>query len=491
MPAEFTGEQKLRIVLESIIRGVPRDDQCKKYGITPEQFQTWHDHLIKNGGRIYEQTGSNAGRGSNHTKKIRTRKIKYVPWYIKFLLILSIFSNLAAGIVWAVWNWSVQPVEPGLIVDAEPSVSQIEIADDNTSLVKDITTQPPELDDLIEQVDQFGKLSDDGTVRGMKAPLSGNSPRPNLEEMLAPALKLPEPPSSLELGNRVDFIDQTYEAKHVVYLIDAGSYQLKGPNAVERFESMKLSVLESLTKLSANSYFNLVLCWNLRESHALGKTILRANDENKRYATEWITSLGTTPDLLKEGRNQFYPKELLYAQVLPGVVGPWYGLATAMSYDPDVVFFLAGNMPDFSPDEVSRNDFNGLGITRDTNLLANPQSAGVGQGLNSLIRKTAGYWLVALQSERDLPDNAEEIEEIALKRLGIDSSLPGLSFQKHAIPWGKSFDNFLAGLELGISKIPQVYVFQTLQEHTRWPTSLQKSMAEFCESTRGNLSVFP
>lgn len=491
MPAEFTGEQKLRIVLESIIRGVPRDEQCKKYGITSEQFQTWHDHLIKNGGSIYEQKGSNAGRSTSQAKKIRSRKVKYVPWYIKFLLILSIFSNLAAGIVWAVWNWSVQGVELGSMVDAEPSIFQIEVTDHNSSLVKDIATQPPELDDLIEQVDQFGKLSDDGIENGLETPDLGKNSKANLEEMLAPALKLPEPPSNLELGNRVDFIDQTYEAKHVVYLIDVGSYQLKGPNGVERLESMKLSVLESLTKLSANSYFNLVLCWNLRESHALGKTILRANDENKRYATEWITSLGTSPELLKEGRNQFYPKELLYAQVLPGVVGPWYGLATAMSYDPDIVFFLAGNMPDFSPDEVSRNDFNGLGITMDTNLLANPQSAGVGQGLNSLIRKTAGYWLVALQSERNLPDNAKEIEEIALKRLGIDSSLPGLSFQKHSIPWEKAFDNFLAGLELGIAKIPQVHVFQTLPEHTRWPTSLQKSMAEFCESTRGNLSVFP
>ena len=491
MPAEFTGEQKLRIVLESIIRGVPGDDQCKKYGITSEQFQRWHDHLIKNGGSIYEKTGPNTGRGSSHANKVRTRKIKYVPWYIKLLLILSIFSNLAAGIVWIVWNLTVQPVELGPNVGAESSISQIAIPDDNTSSVKNITMQSPDLDDLIEQVDQFGKLSDDGAVRGMKEPYSGNSPKPNLEEMLAPALKLPDPPSSLELENRVEFIGQTYEAKHVVYLIDVGSYQLKGPNAVERLESMKLSVLESLTKLSTNSYFNLVLCWNLRESHALGKTILRANDENKRYATEWITSLGKTPELLKEGRNQFYPKELLYAQVLPGVVGPWYGLATAMSYDPDVVFFLAGNMPDFSPDEVSRNDFNGLGINMDTNLLADPQSAGVGQGLNSLIRKTAGYWLIALQSERNLPDNSEEIEEIALKRLGIDSSLPGLNFQKHSIPWDKAFDNFLAGLGLGISKIPQVHVFQTLQEHTRWPTSLQKTMAEFCESTRGNLSIFP
>ncbi|MDC0368622.1 hypothetical protein OAN13_02910 [Opitutales bacterium] len=491
MPAEFTGEQKLRIVLESIIRGVPRDDQCKKYGITSEQFQTWHDHLIKNGGRIYEQTGSGSARLSTQGRKTRSRKVKYVPWYIKFLLILSIFSNLAAGIVWAVWYWSVNPHERSPIPSAGQLISQVDGLDGNTSELEGRSDRPIELDDLIEQVDQFGKLSDDGIENGLETPDLGKNSKANLEEMLAPALKLPEPPSSLELGNRVDFIDQTYEAKHVVYLIDVGSYQLKGPNAVERLESMKLSVLESLTKLSANSYFNLVLCWNLRESHALGKTILRANDENKRYATEWITSLGTSPELLKEGRNQFYPKELLYAQVLPGVVGPWYGLATAMSYDPDIVFFLAGNMPDFSPDEVSRNDFNGLGINLDTNLLANPQSAGVGQGLNSLIRKTAGYWLVALQSERNLPDNAEEIEEIALKRLGIDSSLPGLSLQKHSIPWEKAFDNFLAGLELGIAKIPQVHVFQTLQEHTRWPTSLQKSMAEFCESTRGNLSVFP
>ena len=76
MPAEFTGEQKLRIVLESIIRGVPKDEQCKKYGITEEQFQTWHDHLIKNGGKIYEMGSSRRSRVS------RKQKIRFVPWYI-------------------------------------------------------------------------------------------------------------------------------------------------------------------------------------------------------------------------------------------------------------------------------------------------------------------------------------------------------------------------------------------------------------------------
>ena len=89
MPAEFTGEQQLRIVLESIIRGVPKEEQCKKYGITDEQFQAWHDHLIKNGGKIYEMGPSRASRPT------RTRKVKFVPWYVKLLLILSIFSNLS------------------------------------------------------------------------------------------------------------------------------------------------------------------------------------------------------------------------------------------------------------------------------------------------------------------------------------------------------------------------------------------------------------
>ena len=91
MPAEFTGEQKLRIVLESIIRGVPREEQCKKYSITPEQFQTWHDHLIKNGGKIYEPGALRSGRSS------RTKKVKFTPWYVSSLLAISILLNLGGG----------------------------------------------------------------------------------------------------------------------------------------------------------------------------------------------------------------------------------------------------------------------------------------------------------------------------------------------------------------------------------------------------------
>ena len=47
----------------------------------------------------------------------------------------------------------------------------------------------------------------------------------------------------MALEHRVEFLDQSYEGKHVVYVVDAGSYQLKGPKAVQRLEEMKLAVL--------------------------------------------------------------------------------------------------------------------------------------------------------------------------------------------------------------------------------------------------------
>ena len=35
---DLTGEQKLRIVLESIIRKIPKEEQCQKYGISKRIF---------------------------------------------------------------------------------------------------------------------------------------------------------------------------------------------------------------------------------------------------------------------------------------------------------------------------------------------------------------------------------------------------------------------------------------------------------------------
>ena len=45
-----------------------------------------------------------------------------------------------------------------------------------------------------------------------------------------------------------------------------------------------------------------------------------------------------------------------------GLLGPWYGLTTAISYDPDLVFVFSGNLPSFSMDESADVPFQELDI---------------------------------------------------------------------------------------------------------------------------------
>ena len=88
MSTEFSGEQKLRIVLESIIRNVPKSEQSKKYGVSEEEFQSWHDHLIQNGGKIFASSAESKSPLSRPSKK----KIGALA---KFFLIISLLTNLA------------------------------------------------------------------------------------------------------------------------------------------------------------------------------------------------------------------------------------------------------------------------------------------------------------------------------------------------------------------------------------------------------------
>jgi len=91
MPEELSGEQKLRIVLESIIRNVPKEEQCQKYEISEEEYQGWHDHLITNGGKIFDPDF-----GSVRTRVKRVRKMSALS---KLFLILSVLGNLACIVI--------------------------------------------------------------------------------------------------------------------------------------------------------------------------------------------------------------------------------------------------------------------------------------------------------------------------------------------------------------------------------------------------------
>ena len=67
--AELSGEQKLdRFGID-----YSKDSQggaCSKYKISESQFQSWHDQLVNNGGKIFEEDFSYSSRSSRKSRKL-------------------------------------------------------------------------------------------------------------------------------------------------------------------------------------------------------------------------------------------------------------------------------------------------------------------------------------------------------------------------------------------------------------------------------------
>ena len=479
--SEFTGEQKLRIVLESILRDVPKSEQCKKYGITEAEFDSWNHKLVTDGGRIYDEykPASSVERGPLLLK---------MKSYGKIGIILSILANLGALLFLAVWlsidnEEKVEPLETVVeIVENVPGAySEIE----NPLVVGNERLNTgeilPDKEDLESLVAGFDSAAEDSALP--------------LESLLADPLSLPSPEvltpvNPEDLNVEIMLFDKVYQGKHVVYVLDASVYMVENNASAQRFEKMRSALMDSIINLSTNSYFNLVIYWNLREAAALGRTIIRANQENKKLAIDWLSSLSGDAIELKEKRNRFYQKELLFANPLPGIIGPWYGVSTAVSYDPDVIFVLSGNTAAFVPGEVPKSHYSRLGVNPLRSPISIDQNVTRIETVSDITRQTAFKWLSSIEALTNLPSSPAEVEEIALKRLG----LWGTSLSANGgipIPWKKVFEFFLTGLEFNFSEVPRSHFFVYLPEHTAWPHDLSRTVQDFAISSKGSFVINP
>ena len=479
--SEFTGEQKLRIVLESILRDVPKSEQCKKYGITEAEFDSWNHKLVTDGGRIYDEykPASSVELGPLLVK---------LKSYGKIGIILSILANLGVLLFLAVWlsidnEEKVEPLETVVeIVENVPSAySEIE----NPLVVGNERLNTgeilPDKEDLESLVAGFDSAAEDSALP--------------LESLLADPLSLPSPEvltpvNPEDLNVEVMLFDKVYQGKHVVYVLDASVYMVENNASAQRFEKMRSALMDSIINLSTNSYFNLVIYWNLREVAALGRTIIRANQENKKLAIDWLSSLSGDAIELKEKRNRFYQKELLFANPLPGIIGPWYGVSTAVSYDPDVIFVLSGNTAAFVPGEVPKSHYSRLGVNPLRSPISIDQNVTRIETVSDITRQTAFKWLSSIEPLTNLPSSPAQVEEIALKRLG----LWGTSLSTNGgipIPWKKVFEFFLTGLEFNFSEVPRSHFFVYLPEHTAWPHDLSRTVQDFAISSKGSFVINP
>ena len=481
---ELSGEQKLRIVLESIIRKVPIKEQCQKYGIQEGDFTAWQEHFTQNGGKIFEPDFGRLQTSSGITTNKKTGTLTKVG------LTFSLLVNIALLCIGGVYFF--KEIEKPVVAQALPD--QVSPLDSPLHFA-----QPKNDFPKISEASTVGKASKEIDELILSAQEDGlQKGKTDLESLLANPLELPVPqiipPADIysDINSEVTFMGKSYEGRHVVYILDVGDYVLQGDGAVERFEKMKNAVLSSMVTLSPNSYFNLILYWNLREASALGKTILKANRENVKFAIDWITGLGNSLEDLRENRNQFVPKELLYLKPLPGVVGPWFALGLGITFDPDLIFILSGNSVAFPMSAVPKSHFNGLDLNQRSLLNGSAQTepSQSTSPLTSLIKQTARKWLVSLEPPGSLPDNVLEIEKIALRRLGLTEEFASAKTAV-SIPWEKVFQNFLSSLEVNAQMIPQTNFFLCMPPHIRWPNDLFNTASEFAESSKGGLVENP
>jgi hypothetical protein len=480
--SEFTGEQKLRIVLESILRNVPKSEQCQKYGITEAEFDSWNHKLVTDGGRIYDEY-------KPATSVERTPMLTNLKSLGKVGIILSILINLGALCFLGVWLLTDDDVET-----ATAPLTEVEIVEDIPEAYTELESPIVGGGNLPSQDDGEPQEEDlESFIAGFDTPPNDSSLP--LESLLADPLQLPNPEvlspvNPEDLNAEVMLFNKVYQGKHVVYVLDASVYMVENNQSAQRFGKMRSALMDSIINLSTNSYFNLVIYWNLREAAALGRTIIRANQENKKLALDWLSSLDGDSANLKEKRNRFYQKELLFANPLPGIIGPWYGVSTAVSYDPDIIFVLSGNTAAFAPNEVPKSHYSRLGVNPFASPVSKDQNKTVASTVSDLTRQTAFKWLSSIEPLSKLPSNPTEVEEIALKRLGLWGGSTSVNGGM-TIPWKKVFEFFLTGLEFNFSEVPKSHFFVYLPEHTAWPHDLSRTVQDFAISSKGSFVVNP
>ena len=470
MAEQIQGEEKLRIVLESIIRNVPKEEQCEKYGVTEQEFETWRETLMRDGGKIYD------------APEPVVVKAGVAGLFTKLIFAMSVVANLVlvGGVVaWKMgWLGTVDKPEPevaGAPGDGSPDPVSSLLDDSPAPAGASRPSAPPRTPDPPEP----GASVSRPPVR----PPSGD---------FSPTVSVPENPRAPMLSSggaprfSIDAFGMNVPGRNVVFALDLSDYMTNTVQAQTRFRTLKTQLRAAVSGLSVNARFNLLLFRGLREVEMMGRTSLPANQENKGVALAWLRDVGEPGENESETRNRHYTESDLLDRPPEGVVGPWYALAAAMNFDPGVVFVLTGDCSTLRPADFSVVDKGDLNVAAGGNRSArwkdwNEQV--------TTLRLTAVKWLQASKEEQELlPADAKTLETLALRRLGVSLPPEPAGSSDSSWPWKQVYDKFQAGLRAsGASQLPITHFIVTLPEGGRWPADLTEAAREFARANQGGL----
>lgn len=467
MAKHFSGEEKLRIVLESIIRSISKDEQCKKYECSETDFDAWREHLVTNGGKVFEP-----GYGVVATK---SNKSSGGGWFSKIVLTLSILANLAIASAALAWQmkWidfgSYLPVH-GVASTAEPSSPPVS---------RHLSATMPGTDrkggETLESLLLAAKSStakQDALTSSGSVPSSTKAPLfSGLHGRVRPTYE-------------IDAFGVRTPGRQIVFALDASDYMTRG-NRVGRFRELKNKLQLAISGLSAKSYFNLLIFRNLREVEMFGKTILPADSTNKSMAIKWIKEIGE-PYENKQAASIRRPNDSdIVEKPPPGTVGPWYALYCAIkNYEPDAVFVLTGECSSMRPQDFSvvESDQSGLKEANDPGDLKKWEQQ------TKTLRLTAVKWLLASMKAAEVtPTTQDELELLALARLQMTLPPKPRVSSGGSWPWRDVYDKFRVALNEEETHLPIVHFVVALPEGVTWPADLTETTGEFARMAKGQL----
>jgi hypothetical protein len=481
MAKYFSGDEKLRIVLESIIRGISKDEQCKKYECSETDFDVWREHLVNNGGKVFEP-----GYGLVASQ---SKKSSGGGWLSRLLLTLSILANLAVVSVALAWKmkWidfeSYFPIHE--VVSATEPSSSPDRHHSTATLPKGVLKGGETLDSLLLSQQSSPAKQDSSTSTG---------PSDSLESSALPSAMVSDPSSAKAplfsgLAGKarptfeIDAFGVRTPGRLVVFALDASDYMTRG-NRVGQFRELKNKLQLAISGLSAKSRFNLLIFRNLREVEVFGKTILQASSTNKSLALKWIKEIGEpyekkSPSIPRPNDSDIVNKPP------PGTVGPWYALYCAIkNYEPDAVFVLTGECSSMRPQDFSvvESDQSGLKEASD------PEDLKKWEQRTKTLRLTAVKWLLAsLKADEATPTTQNELELIALARLQMTLPPKPRVSSSGSWPWRDVYEKFRVALNEEETHLPIVHFVVALPEGVTWPADLTETAGEFARMAKGQL----
>jgi len=482
MAKHFSGDEKLRIVLESIIRGISKDEQCKKYECSETDFDAWREHLVNNGGKVFEPGYGLVASQSN--------KSSGGGWFSKIVLTLSILANLA--VVSVALAWQMKWIDFGSYLPIHEVASTAEPLPPPVSHHPS-ATMPGTDQKGGETLESLLLAAKSSTAKQDALTSSGSSTRIDPSAMPVGTVSVPSSAKAPLFSGLPGRARPTFEidafgvrtlGRQIVFALDASDYMTRG-NRVEQFRELKNKLQLAISGLSAKAYFNLLVFRNLREVEMFGKTILPADPANKSLAIKWIKEIGEpyerkSPSISRPNDSDIVEKPP------PGTVGPWYALYCAIkNYEPDAVFVLTGECSSMRPRDFSvvNPDASGSGKAN------SPEDLKKWEQETKTLRLTAVKWLLAsMKADEVTPTTQEELELLALARLQMTLPPKPRVSSGGSWPWRNVYEKFRVALNEGEPHLPIVHFVVALPEGVTWPADLTETTDEFARMAKGQLT---